>query len=226
METTQRVLLADIYSYCQRNKSISRDSELYKDTERQPDVSSASESDSVNHDSSVHDEQDQGGAHTAGEQLISGPPHLIQLQSPPNVQDELRTLTSDYPPSSRFTITRIDEDGQSDASPNDADEPLVLVENHFNDVSPLVNLSDDSGRQSVHQDASDTASEQLSQFSFLDMPPVPSSPLPDNCESSLNSDGGESVLVDLLLPESTNGQQTTGAVRGDGGWVVGEGTCS
>ena len=118
METTQRILLADIYSYCQRNKTLHEEE---KSIERK-----AAEA-------AVHDGQ---AAPTSGQQLISGPPHLIQLETPPNEKEELKTLTSDYPPNSRFTVTKIAEDAD--------EEPLVLVEDHFTgpEAAPVPYLQD------------------------------------------------------------------------------------
>ena len=156
METTQRILLADIYSYCQRNKNQSKERELreqQREEDSQREEESASEVESILQDVvELPDVEEVLPA--ALQDRVPPVPQLIQLDSPPDVESELKTLVSDYPPSvhlsSRFTITKITENectsSSSDDESSDSCSPVKEMENFSErtECSLLVDLSSPS----------------------------------------------------------------------------------
>lgn len=139
METTQRILLADIYSYCQRNKNQSKERELreqQREEDSQRDDESVSEVESILQDVVELPDVEEVSPAESQERVLPVP-QLIQLDSPPDVESELKTLVSDYPPSahlsSRFTITKITENectsSSSDDESSDSCSPIKEIEN-------------------------------------------------------------------------------------------------
>ncbi|XP_032231350.2 protein phosphatase 1 regulatory subunit 37 [Nematostella vectensis] len=113
METTQRILLADIYGYCQRNKSLAKDQE----SDPAPGASSPTTS-----QSSVSEPTPASKPKSSGTSLLSFP---STNSSPKPV---IRNLVRDFfPRVSRFTITRIMEDTSTsnEASASPGTDPLL-----------------------------------------------------------------------------------------------------
>ena len=145
METTQRILLADIYGYCQRNKLLAKEREERElANESQTEEGGVSESDSIIQDVKEHVPVLESPLE---DEVASGPPKLIQLENPPDITEELKVLTADFPGLSRFRVTAVsDEEQHANQDSNSSQEDLV----------PLVDLSN-SNCSSDLNDASATA---------------------------------------------------------------------
>lgn len=159
METTQRILLADIYGYCQRNKLLAKEREERElANESQTEEGVVSETDSIIHDVKEHvtDLECQ-----LENEVASGSPKLIQLENPPDIAEELKVLTADYPGQSRFRVTTVsDEEQHTNQDSNSSEEELV----------PLVDLSN-SNCSSDLNDVSVTADlrDQVSSVTLVDL---------------------------------------------------------
>lgn len=159
METTQRIILADIYGYCQRNKLLAKEREERElANESQSEEGGVSESDSIIHDVKEHvtDVESQ-----VENEAASGSPKLIQLENPPDIAEELKVLTADYPGPSRFTVTAVsDEEQQPNQDSTSSDEDFV----------PLVDLSNTNCSPNM-TDASvtDALRDKVSGVTLIDM---------------------------------------------------------
>lgn len=149
METTQRILLADIYGYCQRNKLLAKEREERElANESQTEEGGISESDSIIQDVKEHVPVLESPLEN---EATTGPPKLIQLENPPDITEELKVLTADFPGLSRFRVTAVsDEEQHPNQDSNSSEEdfvPLVDLSNSncssdLNDASVKVDLSD------------------------------------------------------------------------------------
>lgn len=205
METTQRIILADIYSYCQRNKVLAKEREERElATESQTEEGRISETDSIIHD--VKEHVTDAVPHVENE-TASGLPKLIQLENPPDIAQELKVLTSDYPGLSRFTVTAVsDEEQQPNQDGTFSDEdfvPLVDLSNtncssNEQDISGCDTSVNDVLRDKVSLSDTDASN---STFSSLSQPTA--SPLiPALVQSDERTSGTTYVLNAILIPVS------------------------
>lgn len=141
METTQRIILADIYGYCQRNKMQAKEHEERQlANNSQTEEGTASETESI-HGVTRHAENLQ--SESQDKLVASAPPQLIQLENPPDIKEELKVLTADYPAcNSRFKVTTVQEEDEEHTSQDSSSSGEELV-NGGNEL-PLVDLSEDS----------------------------------------------------------------------------------
>ena len=208
METTQRIILADIYSYCQRNKVLAKEREERElATESQTEEGRISETDSIIHD--VKEHVTDAVSHVENENA-SCSPKLIQLENPPDIAQELKVLTSDYPGLSRFTVTAVsDEEQQPNQDGTFSDEdfvPLVDLSNtncssNEQDISGCDTSVNDVLRDKVSgvslsdTDASNSTVSSLSQ-------PTASPLIPALVQSDERTSGTTYVLNAILIPVS------------------------
>lgn len=137
METTQRILLADIYGYCQRNKLLAKEQEESElANESHPEESVTSETDRIVND--VKQDSTHMQPHLESKVAPYSFSQLIQLETPPDIIDELKGLTADYPGSSRFTVTAVSDADQAVCEDSSEDEFAAMGDNDI----PLVDLSD------------------------------------------------------------------------------------
>ncbi|KAK3749455.1 hypothetical protein QZH41_013429 [Actinostola sp. cb2023] len=116
METTQRCLLADIYSYCQRNKNTAEKKEGKTPQVTQNVKSNVTPSTSqTGSGNNTHDLSPNQAASTSNDDSVD----LIQIEPAPPQKSkfELRNFGGFTFPSSRFRITRIFESSHSRESP-------------------------------------------------------------------------------------------------------------
>lgn len=181
METTQRILLADIYGYCQRNKLIAKEREERElANESQTEEGGVSESDSIIQDVKEHVPVLESPLEN---EVASGPPKLIQLENPPDITEELKVLTSDFPGLSRFRVTAVsDEEQHPNQDSNSSEEdivPLVDLSNSncssdLNDVSVTAVLRDKvSGGTLVELDDSSSSVGSMLKPSAAPLIPAP-----------------------------------------------------
>ena len=165
METTQRILLADIYGYCQRNKMLAKEheeNELANDSHIEEGV--ASETESIIHDVKEHVTDLQPVPENS---VMSGSPHLIQLENPPDITEELKVLTADYPGSSRFTVTAV-VDGEQNCVQDSSSSEEELV--NIGETLPLVDLSDSNCLPDLNSTgASSDRPDQASSVALIDL---------------------------------------------------------
>lgn len=145
METTQRILLADIYGYCQRNKMLAKEreeSELANESHTEEGV--VSETESIIHDVKEHvtDPPPQ-----LENEVPAGSPHLVQLENPPDIMEELKDLTADYPGNSRFTVTAVSDEEQNAVQDTSSSEEEPA---NMGDAMPLVDLSNSNCSPNVN----------------------------------------------------------------------------
>ena len=184
METTQRILLADIYGYCQRNKILAKEREERElANESQTEEGVVSETDSIISDVKEHvtdlESQPQN-------EVTIGSPKLIQLENPPDITEELKVLTADYPGQSRFRVTAVSDEEQHtnhDSTSSEEDvEPLVDLSNSncssdLNDASVTAELRDQvSSVTLVELDNSNSSGGSLLKPSAAPLIPVPVQP--------------------------------------------------
>lgn len=165
METTQRILLADIYGYCQRNKMLAKEheeNELANDSHTEEGV--ISETESIIHDVKEHVTALQP---LPENEVMSGSPHLIQLETPPDITEELKVLKADYPGNSRFTVTAvIDEEQNCVQDSSSSEEELV----NLGEALPLVDLSDSNCLPNLNSTgASSDQHDQASSVTLIDL---------------------------------------------------------
>ena len=163
MEPTQRIILADIYGYCQRNKLLAKEREERElAAESQTEGGGVSESDNIIHD--VKEHVTDALSHVENE-AESGSPKLIQLENPPDIAQELKVLKSDYPGLSRFTVTAVsDEEQQPNQDGTFSDEDTVpLVE--LSNTNCSANEQDPSGGDVT---VNDVLSDKVSGVSLSD----------------------------------------------------------
>ena len=181
METTQRILLADIYGYCQRNKLIAREREERElANESQAEEGVVSETDSIIHDVKEHVTDIESQLEN---EVASGPLKLIQLENPPDIAEELKVLTADYPGLSRFRVTAVsDEEQHTNQDSNSSEEdfiPLVDLStsncsSNVNDVSVTAELRDQvSGVTLVDLDESSSSDGSLLKPTTAPLIPAP-----------------------------------------------------
>ena len=140
METTQRIILADIYGYCQRNKMLAKEREERElASESQTEEGAVSETDSIIHDVKVHATN---VSEHENEVIPSHSPQLIHLENPPDITEELKVLTTDYPGNPRFRVTTVSEDDEQNAAQDSSSGEEELV--NTGEMLPLVDLSEDS----------------------------------------------------------------------------------
>lgn len=138
METTQRILLADIYGYCQRNKILAKErekNELANQIHAEENVVSEAETSII---SDVKEDMPVPQPLLENE-VKPGCPQLIQLETPPDITEELKVLTADYPGSSRFTVTAVldEEPNVLQDSSSSEDDCGSITDNGL----PLVDLT-------------------------------------------------------------------------------------
>ena len=158
METTQRILLADIYGYCQRNKILAKELEergLVDESQAEEGVTS--ETDSIIHDVTELESGQQSTEPGGCQAPVLGSPRLIRLESPPDIEEELRVLAADFPGQSRFRVTTIcDEETRCAQDTSEkgrhSDAPLVAAGGQ-SDPMPLIDLSCSN---CLHQDTTVT----------------------------------------------------------------------
>lgn len=179
METTQRILLADIYGYCQRNKLLAKEREERElANESQTEEGGVSESDSIIHDVKEHVPVMESPLEN---EVASGSPKLIQLENPPDITEELKVLTADFPGLSRFRVTAVsDEEQHPNQDSNSSEEdlvPLVDLSNcssDLNDTSVTADLRDQvSGDTLVDLDESSSSPGSLFKPSAAPLIPAP-----------------------------------------------------
>lgn len=190
METTQRILLADIYSYCQRNKLLAKEREERElANESQTEEGGVSESDSIIQDVKEHAPVLESPLEN---EASPGPPKLIQLENPPDITEELKVLTADFPGLSRFRVTAVsDEEQHPNQDSNSSEDDLV----------PLVDLSN-SNCSSDLNDASMTADLRDSATGHVTLVDL------DDSSSSAGSMLKPSVAPFIPAPAQTDRQIT------------------
>lgn len=141
METTQRIILADIYGYCQRNKMQAKEHEQERQltNESQTEEGTASETESIH---GVTKRAENLQSESQDKLVASVPPQLIQLENPPDIKEELKVLTADYPGNSRFKVTTVQEEDEEHLSQDSSSSGEELV--NSGNALPLVDLSQDS----------------------------------------------------------------------------------
>lgn len=235
METTQRIILADIYSYCQRNKVLAKEREERElATESQTEEGRISETDSIIHD--VKEHVTDAVSHVENE-TASGSPKLIQLENPPDIAQELKVLTSDYPGLSRFTVTAVsDEEQQPNQDGTFSDEdfvPLVDLSNtncssNGQDISGCgmsvndvlrdkvsgVSLSDtDASNSTVSSLSQPTASPLIPALVQSDERTSASSPLPEGNKPELD------LLSSVSVKETNHNPHLNHAINNQDFWT-------
>ena len=181
METTQRILLADIYGYCQRNKLLAKEREERElANESQTEEGGVSESDGIIQDVKEHVPVLESPLEN---EVTSGPPKLIQLENPPDISEELKVLTADFPGLSRFRVTAVsDEEHRPNQDSNSSEEdlvPLVDLSNSncssdLNDAGVTVDLRDQvSGITLVEFDDSSSSVGSMLKPSSAPLIPAP-----------------------------------------------------
>lgn len=224
METTQRILLADIYSYCQRNKNQSRDRELREQQrleDSQKEDESASEVESILQDVVELPDVEEVLQDDAQDGVLAVP-QLIQLDSPPDVESELKTLVADYPPSAhfntRFTITKITENeftsSSSDDESSESCSPVKELESFSERTvsSLLVDLTSPPAAPSTQSQG------LLAAMSSGDRPLIDFSPGPVPEKRSNLTQGNSDGLLDIKRldcshPLSSHNANSTGKER-------------
>lgn len=180
METTQRILLADIYSYCQRNKLLAKEREEREQAnESQTEEGGVSESDSIIQDVKEHAPVLESPLEN---EVAPGPPKLIQLENPPDITEELKVLTADFPGLSRFRVTAVsDEEQYPNQDSNSSEEdlvPLVDLSNSncssdLNDASMTADLRDSATGHATLVDLDDSSSSAGSMLKPSAAPLIP-----------------------------------------------------
>ena len=200
METTQRILLADIYGYCQRNKLLAKEreeNELVNESHTRESVSS--ETDGIKRDSS--DMQPRFESKVTPHSFSQ----LIQLETPPDIKDELKGLTADYPGGSRFTVTAVSDADPAVLEDSIEDEFAAMGDNHM----PLVDLSDSNSLPDSQSSTSlgtnlldEKSDVVLLDFDSLQDPLLNPNSLPlkpTSLQTDLQTAGGQLLLLLLLL---------------------------
>ena len=138
------------------------ENELANDSHAEEGV--VSETESIIHDVKEHVTALQP---LPGNEVISGSPHLIQLENPPDITEELKVLTADYPGNSRFTVTAvIDEEQNCVQDSSSSEEELV----NLGEALALVDLSDSNCLQDLNSaGASSNQHDQASSVTLIDL---------------------------------------------------------
>lgn len=132
--------------------------------ESQTEEGAVSETESIIHDVKEHVTDLQS---VPENEVISGSPQLIKLENPPDITEELKGLTADYPGNSRFRVTAVsDEEQQPGQDSSSSEEDLV----NASEMLPLVDLSDsncvpNTNSTSVSSDLHD----QVSSVTLVDL---------------------------------------------------------
>lgn len=229
METTQRILLADIYGYCQRNKLIAKEREERElANESQTEEGGVSESDSIIQDVKEHVPVLESPLEN---EVASGPPKLIQLENPPDITEELKVLTSDFPGLSRFRVTAVsDEEQHPNQDSNSSEEdivPLVDLSNSncssdLNDVSVTAVLRDKvSGGTLVELD--DSSSSVGSMLKPSAAPLIPAAAQTDRKITDSSQSPGEfekelELLTSLTVKEANHNPLLNNAMSNQDFW--------
>lgn len=177
METTQRILLADIYGYCQRNKLLTKErEESVMANESHAEEGVVSETDSIIHDFKEHVTNLKP---LPENEVVQGSPHLIQLENPPDITEELKVLTADYPGNSRFTVTVVrDKEDNLVQDSSSSEEELA----NTGKTLPLVDLSDSNSLPDVNSTnpagVNSNLCDQASSVLLIDLENSQGSPAP------------------------------------------------